>query len=105
MLLHGTDAEVFQFGTATEDATTEHLYVLTDLRRAQLGTTQIAGVVGDTFASLDAVQLIPIDIAFAGQTLKFRAVGSGENPDDAAVASVVYQPDTTVIHDGGTVTP
>ena len=103
-LTQGTATEVLQFGTATEDPSTAHLYALTDVRRAQLGTTQISGAAGDTFVMLDSVVLLPIDLAFAGKTLYFRAVGFGENADDQPIVSLVYSPDTTVIHDGGTVT-
>lgn len=102
VLLQGAYAEVLQFGTATEDPDTEHLYVLTDLRRAQVGSVEVNGEVGDQFVSLDAVQLVPIDTSFAGTTIKFRAVGSGEDAADAVVASVVYQPDSGYIISGGT---
>lgn len=102
VLIHGTSVEVLQYGTATEDPATADLYTLTDLRRAQLGTTQIAGVVGDQFVTLDNAQLIPIDVSFAGTTIQFRAIGAGENADDAAVVSIVYQPDTTTVISGGT---
>lgn len=101
VLIHSTGAEVLQFGTATEDATTTDLYTLTDLRRAQAGTAQVTGAVGDQIVLLDAAQVIAVDTAYAGKTLQFRAVGTGETPDDATVASVVYQPDTSVIIDGG----
>lgn len=102
VLIHGTSMEVLQFGTATEDEDTADLYALTDLRRAQSGTTQVSGAIGDKIVLLDAAQVIPIDTSFSGTTIKFRAVGNGETPDDAVIASVVYQPDTDVIIDGGT---
>lgn len=102
VLIHGTSMEVLQFGTATEDGTTDNLYVLTDLRRDQADTGQVTGAIGDKIVLLDAAQVIPIDTGFAGTTIQFRAVGSGENSDDATVASVVYSPDTTTIISGGT---
>lgn len=102
VLIHGTSMEVLQFGTATEDRTTDNLYVLTDLRRDQADTGQVTGAIGDKIVLLDAAQVIPIDTGFASQTIQFRAVGGGENSDDAAVASVVYSPDTTTIISGGT---
>jgi len=100
-LLHGTAAEVLQFGTATEDTVTAHLYALTGLRRAQLGTTQISGAAGDKFVMLDNVTLLPIDLAFAGKTIQLRGVGFGEDADSATVISIVYAPNTAVIISGG----
>lgn len=103
-LLHSAGAEIGQFKTATETTTTEREYELTDVTRGGLGTTQSAGVVGDPLVMLDAVYFLPIDLSFKGKTIYFRAVGFGEIAEDADIASIIYTPDTTVIHDGGTVT-
>lgn len=95
------NAEVGQFGTATEDSATPNKYALTNLRRGLLGTTQLTGAVGDQFVDLDSAVFVPIDIAFAGQTLYFRAVGFGETTTNAPVIAFTYLPDTTIIYNAG----
>jgi len=103
-LLHAAGTELGQFTTATETSTAQE-YELTGITRGQLGTTQVAGVTGDRLVMLDAVYFLPIDISFGGKTLYFRGVGNGETAEDSDIIAFVYQPDTTVIHDGGVVTP
>jgi Putative phage tail protein len=103
-LLHAAGAEVGQFKTATE-TTTAHEYELTNVTRGGLGTTEAPAATGEQFVMLDAVYFLPIDISFKGKTIYFRAVGFGEVAEDADVVSIIYSPDTTVIHDGGVVTP
>lgn len=103
VLLHASGTEIGQFKTATE-TTTDNEYELTDTTRGLLGTTQGAAVSGERIVMLDAVSFLPIDLSFAGQTIYFRAVGFGEIAEDAVIVSITYKPDTTVIHDGGTVT-
>jgi hypothetical protein len=92
-------AEIGQFQTATLQTGGD--YELTDVSRELLGTTEGAYAVGDQFVMLESVYFFPIDISFAGQTLYFRAVGFGEVAEDQAIVSIVYDPDTTIIYDGG----
>lgn len=96
-------AEIGQFKTAELLSSGE--YNLTDVSRGLLGTTEGTHAIGDDFVMLDAVYFLPIDTSFAGKTIYFRAVGFGEAAEDQPVVSLVYEPDTTIIHDGGTVTP
>jgi hypothetical protein len=103
-LMHAAGAEIGQFKMATE-TTTAHEYELTNVTRGGLGTTEVPSAAGEQFVMLDAVYFLPIDISFKGKTIYFRAVGFGEVAEDADVVSAVYNPDTTVIHDGGVVTP
>lgn len=53
---------------------------------------------------LDSVYFLPIDLAFAGKTIALRAVGFGENADDQPIVTITYNPDTTVVIDGGEIT-
>jgi hypothetical protein len=103
-LIHSASTEIGQFKGATETAT-DNEYELSDVTRGGLGTTEVAAVTGDTFVMLEAVYFLPIDLSFKGKTIYFRAVGFGEIAEDASIVSIVYNPDTTVIHDGGEVTP
>ncbi len=103
-LVHSGGVEIGQFKTATETETANE-YELTELTRAALGTTQTAAQAGESFTLLNAVYFLPIDLSFKGKTVYFRAVGFGEVAEDADIVSIVYNPDTTVIHDGGVVTP
>jgi hypothetical protein len=103
-LIHSASTEIGQFKGATETAT-DNEYELSDVTRGGLGTTEVAAVTGDTFVMLEAVYFLPIDLSFKGKTIYFRAVGFGEIAEDASIVSIVYNPDTTVIHDGGVVTP
>jgi hypothetical protein len=51
---------------------------------------------------LDAnVVFVPIDSAFAGTTLVFKASAIGTSSDAATEVSVVYEPPTFVIDGGG----
>jgi hypothetical protein len=102
--LHSAGAEIGQFKTATETATAG-VYELTNVLRGQLGTAATPGAIGEQLVMLDAVYFLPIDLSFAGKTLYFRAVGFGEDAESAVVIPLVYSPDMTVVHDGGTVTP
>lgn len=96
-------SEVLQFQTATD--TGDKTYDLTDLTRGELGTTDAAHLLDDSFVLLDqAVTFIPVDIAHSGKTLIFRAVSRGTTPASNATASVVFDP-PTFFHDGGEVTP
>ena len=103
-LIHSASTEIGQFKGATETAT-DNEYELSDVTRGGLGTTEVAAVTGDTFVMLEAVYFLPIDLSFKGKTIYFRAIGFGEIAEDASIVSIVYNPDTTVIHDGGEVTP
>lgn len=94
--------EIGQFKTTVQLSDGD--WEITDVSRGLNGTTEGTHVVGDPFVMLDSVSFLPIDLAFAGKTLYFRGVGFGENADDQPIVSLVYNPDTTIIHDGGTVT-
>lgn len=99
-------AEVRQFGTASFEQTSNgSFWKLTDERTGLLGTAYKKYAAGDQFTMLDAVYFLPIDLSFKGKTLYFRGVGFGEVAEDQAIVALVYDPDTTVIIDGGTVTP
>lgn len=101
-LVDGDTAEVCQFQTA--DLLSNGEYELTDITRGLLGTTESAAMLDQQFTMLDSVYFFPIDISFSGTLLAFRAVGFGEIAEDAAVVTITYNPDTTVIIDGGEVT-
>lgn len=93
-------AEIGQFQTATEGATTG-LYELTDVIRGQLDTVATSHTAGDTFVLLDEnVVFLPLDVALAGQTLIFRAVSIGTVPANNPTTSLVFDPPTFII-DGG----
>lgn len=99
----GGVSEILQFQTATD--TGVRTYDLTTLTRAGLGTTEAGHGANDSFVLLDgSVLFLPVDVALAGQTLIFRAVTLGTDPDDAETVSIVFDPPTFVI-DGGEVTP
>lgn len=102
-IVHADGAEIGQFQTATE--TTSGDYELTDVTRGGLGTTEVPAETGEPFVMLNAVYFLPIDVSFKGKTIYFRAVGFGDTAESAQVTSIVYNPDTTVIHDGGIYTP
>lgn len=96
-------AEIWQFKTA--ELQSDGTYELTETNRGLAGSTEGAPGAGSDFVMLDSVYFLPIDTAFKGRTLYFRAVGFGEVAEDQPIVSLVYNPDTTIIHDGGTVTP
>lgn len=101
--LGGADGfEIGQFKTTVQLSDGD--WEITDVSRGLNGTTEDTHVVGDPFVMLDSVYFLPIDLAFAGKTIYFRAVGFGESADEQPIVSLVYNPDTTIIHDGGTVT-
>jgi len=101
-LISGDTAEIGQFQTATQQG--DGTWELTTVSRGLLGTTETPATVGQQFTMLDSVYFLPIDISFAGKTIAFRAVGFGETADDQPVVTITYNPDTTIIHDGGVVT-
>lgn len=103
-ILHSTGTEIGQFKTAVEDDTVDHKYELTDITRGELGTSQSSAYQAEVFAMLDSVYFLPIDTSFSGKNVFLRAVGFGEAAEDAIVISIVYEPDTTIIYDGGVVT-
>lgn len=82
-------AQLGQFSTATE-TTPDKRYELTGVARPLGGTTSSPIAAGNTFALMDAAYFLPIDLAFAGRVLYFRAVGFGEVAEDADVVSLVY---------------
>lgn len=98
-------ADLGQFSTAVEDPSTAGLYVISGVVQGQRGTAAAVHSMGQAIAMLDSVYFLPIDTQFAGKTLFLRATGYGETVDDATVISVVYNPDTSVIYDAGSVTP
>lgn len=91
--------EIGQFKTTVQLSDGD--WEITDVSRGLNGTTEGTHVVGDPFVMLDSVYFLPIDPAFAGKTIYFRAVGFGEVAEDQPVVSLVYDPDTTIIYDGG----
>lgn len=97
-------SELGQFETATSTGTPLQ-YELTGVTRGKLGTTNTPVAVGDVFAMLEYAYFLAIDPSFSGKTLYFRAVGFNENEADADIVTFVYEPDLTVIQDGGVVTP
>ena len=100
-------AEIRQFKTATLEGSSgsdNAQWWLSEQRTGLLGTTHKDYVTGDKFTMLDNVSFLPIDISFAGKTLYFRAVGFGEIAEDQPIISLEYNPDTTIIYDGGSVT-
>lgn len=99
-ILSSTDIpEVGQFRVATQ--TGVGLYTLSELVRAQKGTTLASHAIGDRFTMLDSVYFFPVDLSYGGETLKFRAITLGGSVDDATVVTLVYHPDDQVILDGG----
>jgi hypothetical protein len=101
-LIDGASAEVGQFGTA--DLVSDGVYALSDLFRELLGTTEVTAVEGTQFTMLDSAYFLPIDLTFKGKTIALRAVGFGEVAEDQPVVTIEYDPDATVIHDGGEIT-
>lgn len=93
-------SELGQFQTATEQATADQ-YQLTGTLRGLKGTTEVLHNAGDAFTMLDNVSFVAIDASFARQTIYFKAPGFGEDAASAAVSSIVYKPDTTIIYNGG----
>lgn len=92
-------SEVGQFETATELTTVDE-YELTGVLRGLNGTVRVPRVAGDTFVMLDAVSFLAIDTAYKGRTIYFRTIGINESVPDPVVA-FVYNPDTTIIYNGG----
>lgn len=90
-------AEIGQFKTATETAT-DGTYDLSDLTRGELGTDAAPHFAEDRFIMLDsAVTLLPVDIAYAGRTLIFRAVTRGTIPANNVTTTIVYRPQFTSV--------
>lgn len=101
-LVNGATAEIGQFETAEQDS--DGNYSLTGVSRGLNGTTEVPAVADQQFTMLDSVYFLPIDLSFKGKTIALRAVGFNEVAEDQPVVTIVYNPDTTVIHDGGEVT-
>jgi hypothetical protein len=89
-VLHSTGAEVGQFKTAAEDATTNNKYELTDVMRGLSGTNRVSCVAGETFAMLDSAYFLPISLDFSGKMIYLRGVGFGESAEDAQIISILY---------------
>lgn len=98
-LVNGNTAEIGQFQNASQQA--GGTWNLTAISRGLLGTTETPATAGQEFTMLDSVYFLPIDTSFAGKTIALRAVGFGETADDQPVVTITYNPDTTVIVDGG----
>lgn len=88
----------------TSSSDPDNEYLLTRENTGLLGTEFVLHGAGEKFTTLDSVYFFPIDLGFKGKTLYFRAVGFGEVAEDQPVVALVYNPDTTVIVDGGEVT-
>lgn len=95
-------AEVRQAQFANEQ--TDGNYRLDGQRTGLLGTVFVHHAIGSKFTMLANAFFIPIDLSFKGRILYFRAVGGGEVAEQQPVISLVYNPDTTVIVDGGEIT-
>lgn len=98
-LVNGDTAEIGQFQTATQQV--DGTWQLTTISRALLGTTEAPATAGQQFTMLDSVYFLPIDISFAGKTIAFRATGFGEDSSTSSIETITYNPDTTVVIDGG----
>jgi len=88
-------SEVGQSQTVDEtDATANTtFYDLTGNTRGELSTTAAAHYTGDQFVLLDGnTTFVPIDVKYAGQTLKFRPVSIGTAPENNKVYDAVYAP-------------
>lgn len=79
-------------------------YLLTHQKTGLNGTDFVLHETGEKFTMLSKVYFAPIDLSFKGKTLYFRAVGFGEVAEQQDVISIIYDPDTTIIVDGGEVT-
>lgn len=88
----------------TSSSDSDNEYLLTRQNTGLLGTEFVLHGAGEKFTMLDKAYFFPIDLSFKGKTLYFRAIGFGEIAEDQSVVSLVYNPDTTVIVDGGEIT-
>lgn len=98
-LVNGDTAQVGQFANATQDSSGN--YEVTTITRGLLGTTETPATAGQRFTMLDSVYFLPIDLSFKGKVIALRAVGFNEVAEDQPVVTITYNPDTTVIVDGG----
>lgn len=94
----GTTPEVFAYETATE--TTPGRYDLEDLTRG-IDTLAADHFVGDLFMDLSTATFLPIDAAYAGQTLFFKAVPNGVAVEAVEAVEVVFDPGELIIDGGG----
>jgi len=101
-LVNGDTAEIGQFQNATQQ--TDGTWQLTTVSRGLLGTTETPATAGQQFTMLGSVFFLPIDTSFAGKVIALRAVGFGETADEQPVVTITYNPDTTIVIDGGEVT-
>lgn len=93
VLLTDDVPEIGQFQTATEDASIDRLYELTNVLRGQMGTDAEPHFTGDRFVLLDgAIQFLPISADYIGRTLIFRAVTKGTAIALNPTISVVFEP-------------
>ncbi len=105
VVMDGSGAcDLGQFQNAVQDSGADTYWALSNVAQGLKGTTGAIHTVGQAFTMMDGVYFFPINVGFKGQTLYLRATGFGETVDAATIISFVYNPDTTVIYDAGTVT-
>jgi hypothetical protein len=93
VLSDGT-TQMGQFATATE--TSANHFNLTDVTRNLGGVPSSPIVSGQDFTLMDAAYFFPLDPTWIGRTISFKAVGFGENADDADVVTITYTALTAV---------
>lgn len=94
-------AELMAYEDATE--TSPDYYDLETTTWELKGTAAGSHLEDDQFVDMATAYFVPIDTAFAGQTLYAKAVSAGVSADAVAAVSFVYEGMTTVI-DGGEIT-
>jgi hypothetical protein len=99
ILSAGDVAEIISFETATQDS--DGFWEITNLQRGLLETTEVARIQGERFVLLKLVSFLPVDPAFDGQTLVFRAVTRGTVVDNNPTTSLVYSVPIFVLDGGG----
>lgn len=91
----GGTTQIGQFGTATE--TSARHFDLTSVARALGGVPSFSILSGQDFALMDAAYFLPIDPTWVGRTIYFKAVGFGENADDADIVELDYTALTRIV--------
>lgn len=97
-----TSSQIAEVGSfETDTPTTSGTDDLTTVQRGLLETTAAAHIYGDPFVMLGSVYFLPIDVAFAGTLLYFKAVTFGTSADSAPVYTILYTPPTFILDGGG----
>lgn len=97
-VLSGSTAEVLAYEDATE--TSPGYYDLETLSRGLEGTTAAAHAGNDMFMDLGTAYFLPIDPAYFGDTLYFKAVSLGTSADAVDPVALVYEA-WEFVYDGG----